>query len=63
MPEGEPERMGERLSAAECVEIVRQAASLGVDKVRLTGGEPLLRRRHFDICRGIAGIEGIRTLC
>jgi cyclic pyranopterin phosphate synthase len=63
MPSGGPERMGETLSAAECVEIVRQAAACGVDKVRLTGGEPLARGDILEICRGIAEIEGIRTLC
>jgi len=63
MPNGEPERTGEVLSAAECVEIARQAAACGVNKVRLTGGEPLVRGDILDICRGIAGIDGIRTLC
>jgi cyclic pyranopterin phosphate synthase len=63
MPSGGPERMGEALSSAECVEIARQAAALGVDKVRLTGGEPLVRGDILKICRGIAGIDGIRTLC
>ena len=63
MPNGGLERMGEALSAAECVEIARQAAACGVDKVRLTGGEPLVRGDILTICRGIAGIDGIRTLC
>ncbi len=63
MPSGGQERMGEALSAAECVEIARQAAACGVDKVRLTGGEPLVRGDILEICRGIAGIDGIRTLC
>ena len=58
MPGGAPERLGETLSAAECVEIVRQAAALGVDKVRLTGGEPLVRGDILEICRGIAGSAG-----
>ena len=63
IPVSGPGRMAETLSAAECIEIVRQAAACGVDKVRLTGGEPLVRGDILEICRGIAGIEGIRTLC
>ncbi len=51
------------LSAAELIEIVRQAAALGVTKVRLTGGEPLTRGDILDICRGISEIDGIETLC
>lgn len=51
------------LRAEECVEIVRAASDCGVRKVRLTGGEPLVRRGILDICRGIAGIPGISELC
>lgn len=51
------------LSVMECVEIARQASVCGVTKVRLTGGEPLLRADILDICRGIASLDGVRTLC
>lgn len=51
------------LRVEECVEIARAAANCGVTKVRLTGGEPLVRRGLLDICRGIAAIGGIRELC
>ena len=47
----------------ELVEITRQAAALGIRKVRLTGGEPLVRRGILDICRGIAALDGIEELC
>lgn len=47
----------------ELVEIARQAAALGIRKVRLTGGEPLVRRGILDICRGIAALDGIEELC
>lgn len=50
-------------SVEELVEIVRQAAACGVSKVRLTGGEPLVRRGLLDICRGIRAIEGVAELC
>ena len=54
---------GEILSVEECVEIVQAAAKCGVSKVRLTGGEPLVRRGILDICRGIAAIPEIEELC
>ena len=51
------------LTVEECVEITRAAARCGVTKVRLTGGEPLVRRGILDICRGISAIPEIRELC
>lgn len=54
---------GDILSVEECVEMVRAAAACGVTKVRLTGGEPLVRRGILDICRGAASVPGIRELC
>ena len=50
-------------SVEELVEITRQAVALGVRKVRLTGGEPLVRRGILEICRGIAALEGVDELC
>ncbi len=50
-------------SVEELVEITRQAAALGVRKVRLTGGEPLVRRGILEICRGVAALEGVEELC
>lgn len=65
MPAGGVEKRGHAdiCSVEEFVEITRQAVSLGVQKVRITGGEPLVRRGILDICRGIAGLEGIREVC
>lgn len=51
------------LSVEECVEVARAAAACGVIKVRLTGGEPLVRRGILEICRGIAAIPEIGELC
>ncbi len=50
------------LSFEEIEEIVRAAASLGVRKVRLTGGEPLVRRGIDELVRRLRAIEGIREL-
>ena len=52
----------EVLSFEEIEKFVRIAARLGVRKVRLTGGEPLLRRELPVLIRKIAAIEGIEDL-
>ena len=44
------------LSIEELTEIVQAAYELGVTKVRLTGGEPLIRRGILTLCRNIKGI-------
>ena len=50
---------GEVLSFEEMAEIVRAASRLGVRKVRVTGGEPLVRRGIVDLVAMLSGIEGI----
>jgi len=46
----------------EILAFTRLFASLGFDKVRLTGGEPTVRANIVDIVRGIASTEGIRSV-
>ncbi|UOE44269.1 GTP 3',8-cyclase MoaA [Agromyces larvae] len=46
------------LTTDELERLARVAASLGVTEVRLTGGEPLLRRDVVDVVRRMAAIEG-----
>ncbi len=50
------------LSFEEILFVVHAAVEMGVDKVRLTGGEPLVRRRVVDLVAMVAGVEGIRDL-
>ena len=52
----------EILSFDEIVRIVRVAVDMGVDKIRLTGGEPLLRRDFPKLVEGIAAIPGVKDL-
>ena len=52
----------ELLSFDEIVEVVRLAAERGVRKVRLTGGEPLLRPNVEVLVARLADIPGIRDL-
>jgi cyclic pyranopterin phosphate synthase len=46
----------------EVLVLARLFASLGFDKVRLTGGEPTVRARVVDLVRGIAHTPGIHTV-
>jgi cyclic pyranopterin phosphate synthase len=52
----------EILDFEEIVRFARIAASLGVTKLRVTGGEPLMRRDLPVLIRRLAGIPGIRDL-
>ena len=51
------------LSVGEITEIVRAAAVCGITKVRVTGGEPLVRNGIVEICKSISKTPGIRELC
>ncbi len=50
------------LEPAELARIVGLFAQLGVNHVRLTGGEPLVRPELTEIARGIAALPGIEDL-
>ena len=50
------------ISYEEIVEVVKASVAMGVDKVRITGGEPLVRKGIVDLVRMIAGIPGITDL-
>ena len=62
-PEGVPLRRHEDLLPLEALaEAARAAVGLGVTKIRLTGGEPLVRRGIVELVRMIAAIEGLDHL-
>lgn len=50
----------EVLRFEEIREVVEVVVSLGVDKIRLTGGEPLVRKGIVDLVEMLARIPGIR---
>jgi cyclic pyranopterin phosphate synthase len=52
----------ELLTFEEITRFVRVAAPLGIDKIRLTGGEPLMRRDLPRLVRMLSEIEGIRDI-
>lgn len=53
----------EMMNEDEVVTAVEVAASLGIRKIRLTGGEPLVKRNILSICRRVAAVEGIEEVC
>src|SRR5205085_3156555 len=53
---------GELLTFEEITRFVTIAAGLGVDKIRLTGGEPLLRRELTSLVRLLVAVPGIRDV-
>jgi cyclic pyranopterin phosphate synthase len=62
-PEGVPERdHSEILSYEELAAVARAAVDVGISKVRITGGEPLVRRGVVDLVRMLAALEGVTDL-
>ena len=56
-------RHEDMLTEEEMIAAVEAAASLGISKVRITGGEPLVKKNIVSICRRTAAVEGIREVC
>ena len=55
-------RSNERLDFAETVRLARIATRLGVRKLRITGGEPLLRPNLTDLIGDLSGLPGIEDV-
>ena len=51
------------LTEDEIITAVEAAASIGITKLRITGGEPLVKKNIVSICRRAAAVEGIREVC
>ena len=63
MPDGVTDvGMKNILTFEEIWEIVRAGVSLGITHVRITGGEPLVRKGCVDLIRGIREIPGVETI-
>jgi GTP 3',8-cyclase len=55
-------KKSEILSYEEIERIARVAVNIGIEQIRLTGGEPLVRRDIPDLVRQLRKIEGLRSL-
>lgn len=63
MPEGVCQKEHrDILSFEEITEIVEAAASLGVKKVRITGGEPLVRKDCVELVKMVAAVPGVEEV-
>lgn len=51
------------LTEDEMILAVEAAASLGITKLRITGGEPLVKKNILSICRRTAAVPGIKEVC
>ncbi|MDD1964288.1 GTP 3',8-cyclase MoaA [Pseudomonas putida] len=51
------------LSLEEIQQIAERFVALGTKKIRLTGGEPLVRAGIVGLCKNIAALPGLRELC
>ena len=54
---------GDIMTVEETIMAAKAGASLGISKIRITGGEPLVRKGIVELCRGIAEIPGIEEIC
>lgn len=62
-PEGvEKKSHGQIFRNEELLDLVTSAAGLGIEKVRLTGGEPLIRKGLLSLVERIKAVQGIREL-
>ena len=52
----------QRLTHAEILRIARVSTRLGVRKLRLTGGEPLLDKKIVELVRGLSKLPGVEDL-
>ena len=53
----------EMLTEDEIIMAVEAASSLGIRKLRITGGEPLVKKNIVSICRRAAAVPGIKEVC
>ena len=52
----------EMLTEDEMIDAVRAAASIGIKKLRITGGEPLVKKNILSICERAAAVDGIEEV-
>ena len=53
---------GGEMTAKEIIRLTKVAVDLGISRIKLTGGEPLLRKDILEIVEGTANLRGLRDL-
>lgn len=53
----------EMMTAEETLMAIQSAVDLGITKIRITGGEPLVKRGIVKLCREVAGMPGVEEVC
>ena len=56
-------RHEEMLTQEEMILAIRAAAALGIRKLRITGGEPLVKSNIVELCRAAVAVDGIEEVC
>ena len=51
------------LTEEELITAIEAAVSLGITKLRITGGEPLVKRNIVSICAHAASLPGVKEVC
>jgi cyclic pyranopterin phosphate synthase len=51
------------LTLEELYQVAERFVAMGTRKIRLTGGEPLVRKGIVDLCARVAALPGLRELC
>ena len=51
------------LTEDEMISVIEAAASLGISKLRITGGEPLVKKNVLSICERASHVSGINEVC
>lgn len=53
----------EMMTAEETLIAIKAAVELGITKIRITGGEPLVKRGLVKLCKAVAETPGVEELC
>ncbi len=63
MPDGiEKKTHDEILRDEEIINVVKESVKIGITKIRITGGEPLVRKGIYDLIKKISKIDGIKEI-
>ena len=64
MPDGIKNKMqhDDILRDEEIIKIVEESVKIGISKIRITGGEPLVRRGIYNLIRKISDVDGVKEI-